>query len=391
MKITEVKSFLFTAPRDLHIIKVETDEGLYGLGEAGCSTREFAQEGVVRHFREFLIGMDPTRIEHIWQTLYRSAYYEGGRILTAVISAIDMALYDIVGKKLGVPVYQLLGGACRDRIDGFITCGALSATDSLERTVRAVDEGWPAVRFSPADPVLPMAFKRDEDPADETEVLDVWASIAATAERFSEIRAKIDRRIPLGIDFHHRLSVAEAASFCQMIPRGSLAFLEEPIRCETPDAYASLRTKTDVPFAIGEELSSKWAFLPYIERGLTDFARVDVCCVGGLSEAKKVAGWCEAHYIDLMPHNPIGPVCTAATVHLAAACNNCGWVEVNPLMSESARDVFPVMIKREGPYYPLPTRPGLGVELDEDALERHPFRIKEHPHLRKPDGSYTNW
>ena len=391
MKITEIKSFLFTAPRDLHIIKIETDEGIYGLGEAGCSTREFAQEGAVKHFREFLIGMDPTRIEHIWQTLYRSAYYEGGRILTAVISAIDVALYDILGKKLGVPVYQLLGGACRDRIDGFITCGALSAPDCLDRALQAVEEGWPAVRFSPADPVLPLAFKRATDPQDETEVLDVRGSIAATAERFSEIRAKIDNRIPLGIDFHHRLSVAEAASFCQMIPRGSLAFLEEPIRCETPDAYASLRTKTDVPFAIGEEFSSKWAFLPYIERGLTDFARVDVCCVGGLSEAKKVAGWCEAHYIDLMPHNPIGPVCTAATIHLAAACNNCNWVEVNAEMSEGARDVFPVMVERQGSYYPLPTRPGLGIEFDENALERHPFRIKEHPHLRKPDGSFTNW
>ena len=391
MKITEIKSFLFTAPRDLHIVKVETDAGIYGLGEAGCSTREYAQEGALRHFREFLIGMDPMRIEDIWQTLYRSAYYEGGRVLTAVVSAIDIALYDIAGKALGVPVYQLLGGACRDRIYGFITCGSLSAPDCLQRTQQAIEEGWPAVRFAPADPVLPLAFTREKDAPDAAGILDVRAAIAETAERFTEIHANVDRRIPLGIDFHHRLSVAEAASFCQMIPPGSLAFLEEPIRCETPDAYASLRSMTDVPFAIGEEFSSKWAFLPYVERGLTNFARVDVCCVGGLTEAKKVAAWCEAHYIDLMPHNPIGAVCTAATIHLASACNNCTWVEVNPRMSEEARDVFPVMVERDGPYYPLPTRPGLGVELDEDAIGRHPFQIREHPHLRRPDGSYTNW
>ena len=391
MRITEIKSFLFTAPRDLHVIKIETDAGIYGLGEAGCSTREFAQEGALKHFREFLIGMDPTRIEHIWQTLYRSAYYEGGRILTAVIAAVDMALHDILGKKLGVPVYQLLGGACRDRVAGFITAGNLSAPDCLEMAQRAVEEGWPAIRFGPADPMLPMAFRRGDEPPDSTDVLDVRAAIAATAERFAEVRARIDKRIPLGIDFHHRLSVAEAASFCQMIPRGSLAFLEEPIRCETPDAYEALRRMTDVPFAIGEEFPSKWAFLPYVERGLTDFARVDVCCVGGLTEAKKVAGWCEAHYIDLMPHNPIGAVCTAATIHLAAACNNCTWVEVNPAMSEGAGDVFPVMVERDGPWYALPTRPGLGVELDEDAVARHPFKIKEHPHLQRPDGSYTNW
>jgi galactonate dehydratase len=391
LKITNIKSFLFTAPRDLHIVKVETDEGIYGLGEAGCSTREYAQDGALRHFREFLIGMDPMKIEHIWQTLYRSAYYEGGRILTAALSAIDIALYDIVGKKLGVPVYQLLGGACRDRVDGLITCGQLGAPDCMERTQEAVDEGWPCVRYAPADAMLPMAFTREKDQPDATDIMDARAAIAATAEHFADIRARIDKRIPLGIDFHHRLSVAEAASFCQMIPRGSLAFLEEPIRCESPEAYESLRAKTDVPFAIGEEFASKWAFLPYVERGLTDFARVDVCCVGGLTEAKKVAGWCEAHYIDLMPHNPIGPVCTAATVHLAVACNNCTWIEVNPRMSEGARDVFPVLLERDGPSYALPTRPGLGVELDESALARHPFRIKEHPHLCKPDGSYTNW
>jgi len=391
VKITEIKSFLFTAPRDLHIIKIETDAGIYGLGEAGCSTREYAQDGALRHFREILIGMDPMRIEHIWQILYRSAYYEGGRILTGTISAIDMALYDIVGKALNVPVYQLLGGACRDRVFGFRTLGGLSAPECLDLAKEAVAEGWPALRFSPADPIVPRALRVDINRQDPTNVFDSWSSIAETAERFTEMRAKLPKRVPLGIDYHHRLSVTEAASFCQMVPRGSLGFLEEPIRCENPDAYATLRSMTDVPFAIGEEFASKWAFVPYIERGLTNFCRVDICCVGGLTETRKVAGWCEAHYIDLMPHNPIGPVCTAATVHLGIATNNFCWMEVVPQISETARDVFPVMIEREGPYYPLPTRPGLGVEIDEKALESHPFKLHEHPHLERPDGSYTNW
>jgi galactonate dehydratase len=391
MKITDIKSFLLTAPRDLHIVKVETDAGIYGLGEAGCSTREYAQEGALRHFREFLLGADPLRIEHTWQMLYRSAYYEGGRVLAATISAIDVALYDIAGKALGVPVYQLLGGACRDKVFGFRTVGPLSAPDCLERAQEAVAEGWPAIRFAPADPVVPLALRAELHGADPSTVFDAWAAVSETAARFTEIQAQLDKRVPLGIDFHHRLSVAEAAAFCQRIPRGSLAFLEEPIRCENPDAYAALRTMTDVPFAIGEEFASKWAFLPYIERGLINYARVDVGCVGGLTEAKKVAGWCEAHYIDLMPHNPIGPVCTAATVHLAAATNNCTWIECIPQLSESAREVFPVLIERQGPYYPLPVRPGLGVELDERALEKYTFRLHEHPHLSRPDGSYTNW
>ena len=304
-----------------------------------------------------------------------------------------MALYDIVGKALRVPAYQLLGGACREKIFGFRTVGALSEPDGLERAREAIAEGWPAVRFAPADPIVPRALRCDIEAADPTTVFDSWSSVADTAERFAEISAQLDRRVPLGIDFHHRLSVAEAAAFCQRIPRGSLAFLEEPIRCENPDAYATLRSMTDVPFAIGEEFASKWAFLPYLERGLMHYARVDVGCVGGLTEAKKVAGWCEAHYIDLMPHNPIGPVCTAATVHLAAATNNSTWVECIPQLSESEalREVFPVMLERRGPWYPLPTRPGLGVEIDERALEKYPFRVHEHPHLARPDGSYTNW
>ena len=391
MKITEIKSFLLSHPRDLHIVKVETDAGIYGLGEAGCSTREFGQEGVLKHFREFLVGMDPMQIEHIWQTLYRSAYYEGGRILTAAIAAIDMALYDIAGKALGVPTYQLLGGACRDKVFGFITVGGLNEPECPERVATAIDEGWPAVRFSTADDIIPWAFRAEFKREDPTTVFDARQSIAATAERFTERYRETPKRVALGIDYHHRLSVAEAAQFCQMIPRGSLAFLEEPIRNECPDAYATLRTMTDVPFAIGEEWPSKWAALPYIERGLANYARIDVCCIGGLTEAKKVAGWCEAHYIDLMPHNPIGPVCTAATVHLAAAVNNVAWLEVIPAFNEGAAEVFPESIERRGPYYPLPTRPGLGVTFDEDAAERYPMTLREHPHLERPDGSYTNW
>ena len=390
MRITEIKSFVLSKPRDLHIVKIETDEGIHGIGEAGCSTRELGQEGVLRHFREFLVGMDPMRIEHIWQVCYRGAYYEGGRVITGALSAIDMALYDIVGKKLGVPVYQLLGGACRDKVYGFITLGEVDAPETDERVRAVVDDGWPAIRFVPANHMAPIGV----DPAIEgaNNTFDVRRSMAVTAERFAELWRKTDKRVALGLDYHHRLSVAEAAQFCQMIPRGSMAFLEEPIRCETPDAYAQLRAMTDVPFAIGEEWSSKWAALPYIERGLANYARIDVCCIGGLTEAMKVAGWCEAHYIDVMPHNPIGPVCTAATIHFAAAINNLTWVEVVPKFNQGASDIFPEMLHLNGTCYPLPTRPGLGVEFDEGAALKYPMReLYEHLHLQRPDGSYTNW
>ncbi|MEZ5862436.1 MAG: enolase C-terminal domain-like protein, partial [Geminicoccaceae bacterium] len=194
----------------------------------------------------------------------------------------------------------------------------------------------------------------------------------------------------------HRLTVAEAASFCQKMPSGTLDFLEEPIRDETPEAYEALRRMTDIPFAIGEEFASKWQFLPFIERDIHQFNRIDVCNVGGLTEAMKVAGWSEAHYVDMMPHNPLGPVCTAATVHFAAAVANFAWLETRASPAETHlgfddSEVFPVQVRLDGAAYPVPTAPGLGVEVDEKRLARDAFRFWEAPHLRRHDGSVTNW
>jgi galactonate dehydratase len=151
----------------------------------------------------------------------------------------------------------------------------------------------------------------------------------------------------------------------------------------------------NIPFAIGEEFSSKWQFLPYIERGITDFARIDVCNVGGFTEAMKVAGWAEAHYIDLMPHNPLGPICTAATVHLAAAVPNFAWLEVRVSPTEDLRfyddEMFPVQPKLDGSRFPLPDTPGLGVEFNEALAQQQEFKFWEAPRLYRRDGSITNW
>ena len=200
----------------------------------------------------------------------------------------------------------------------------------------------------------------------------------------------------LGVDYHHRLSVAEAASYCQKMPSGTLDFLEEPIRDETPEAYEALRRLTDVPFAIGEEFASKWQFLPYIERDIHQFNRIDVCNVGGLTEAMKVAGWSEAHYVDMMPHNPLGPICTAATLHFAAAVANFAWLETRASPGElyhgfDDAGIFPVQPRLEGAVYPVPEGPGLGVEVDEALVLKQSFRFWEAPHLRRTDGSVTNW
>lgn len=385
MKITDIKTFpIWVGMRNQMIVKVETDEGIYGWGEGGVSSRELAVQGAVRHYREFLLGRDPMRRGALWQEMYRSQYFEGGRVLTSAIAAIDMALYDITGKALGVPVYQLLGGKQRDLVPCFATTSAPVGPKLLDDVRLLLDKGWNVIRTGIGGKHHP------EDPM----IYEPRESIAITAKWLVKVREEFGSEPVLGIDYHHRLSVAEAASFCQRMPSGTLDFIEEPIRDETPEAYESLRTMTDVPFAIGEEFSSKWSFVPYIERGITNFVRIDVSNVGGITEAMKVAGWAEAHYIDLMPHNPLGPICTAATLHLAAACTNFSWLEVRNTPTEHLGfddpELFPIQPQQEGAMYRVPDGPGLGVEVNEEKAAAMSFRFYESGHIHRADGSYTN-
>ena len=365
------------------VVKVETDEGISGLGEAGLSGRELAVSGAIEHYRRFLIGRDPREMGALWQEMYRSQYFEGGRVLTAAISAIDIALHDIVAQSLGVPVYQLLGGKQRDYVPCFATTGMQSLEKLIENAKLLLEKGWNVIRTGMAHPIS------------EPGIFEPRESIGLTADWLTALREALGSGPTLGIDYHHRLTVAEAASFCQRMPSGTLDFLEEPIRDESPEAYESLRSMTDIPFAIGEEFSSKWQFMPYLERGITNFARIDVCNVGGLTESMKVAALAETHYIDLMPHNPLGPICTAATVHLAAAVPNFAWLEHRVTPTEAGRfldeDMFPIQLTAQGSRIEVPNGPGLGVAFNEAMAEEQKFKFWEANHLRRTDGSFTNW
>ena len=383
MKITAIRPFIvWVGLRNQLLVKVETDEGLSGWGESGLSGREKAVVGALEHYAGFLVGRDPMRIGAIWQECYRSQYFEGGRVLVAAQSAIDIALHDIKGKALGVPVYDLLGGRQRDRIPAFATTSAPPGEAMIEQARMLVEAGWTCMRLSP---------HRQE----ARDVFEPRESIGVTAKWMTRAREALGEDVVLGIDYHHRLSVAEAASFCQKMPRGTLDFIEEPIRAETPDAYAALRKLTDIPFAIGEEFASKWVFRPYIEQGLIQFNRLDICNVGGFTEAMKIAGWSEAHYVDLMPHNPLGPICTAASIHLAAAVPNFAWLECRSSPAEALgfddREIFPLQPRLEGSAYVVSDAPGLGIEVDEARLARGQYRHWEAPHLHRRDGSFTNW
>lgn len=382
LKITAITPYpVWVGIRNQFLVKVETDQGVFGWGESGLTGREKAVAGAIEHYSKFLIGQDAMQIGRIWQEMYRSQYFEGGRVLQAAISAIDIALHDIKGKALGVPVYELLGGKQRNVVPAFASTGDGAGEGAVDRAHQLREMGFDAIRFFPIG-------------QDSRDVFEPRQSIAATARILNRAREELGSEVVLGIDYHHRLSVAEAASFCNKLDKGVLDFLEEPIRDETPEAYESLRTMTDIPFAIGEEFSSKWQFVPYIERGIHQFNRLDVCNVGGLTEAMKIAGWSEAHYVDLMPHNPLGPVCTAATVHFAAAVPNFAWLETRApetALGFDNSEFFPVQPRLEGAVYPVSDAPGLGVEVNEALLAKQSFKFWEAPHLKRTDGSVTNW
>lgn len=383
MKISAIKPYVTKlGVRNQLLLKVETEEGIYGWGESGLSYREKAVLGAIDHYSRFLMGRDPMHCGALWQEMYRSQYFEGGRVLTAAISALDIAFHDIKGKALGVPVYQLLGGRQRELVPAFATTSAEPGPDMIEQALLLKARGWRCIRM----------IATGQENSDRFEPRE---SIATTAEWVTRVREAVGNEITLGVEYHHRLSVAEAASFCQKLPRGTLDFIEEPIRDETPGAYEALRRMTEIPFAIGEEFSSKWQFLPYVERDILQFCRIDICNVGGFTEAMKIAGWCEAHYVDLMPHAPLGAVCTAASVHLAAAVANFAWLECRNSPTEQLGfgdpATYPKQIGMDGAFYRVPDEPGLGVEVNESLLQASSFEYTEPPHLRRDDGSFTNW
>ncbi len=385
MKITAVKPYPINVGSGSQlVVKVETDSGIYGWGASGLSGREYAVVGAIQHYAPLIIGRNPMEIGAIWQDLYRGQYFEGGRVLTAAISAIDIALYDIKGKALEVPVYELLGGKQRNFVPCFASVRFSTFDALINQSKKMVDEGWDIIRLAPAE---------FEDQEDITR-FEPRESIAKLADWMIALRKEVGNKVTIGLDYHSRLTAAETYSFMNRMPKGTLDFIEEPIRDENPEAYESLRKMVDIPFAIGEEFASKWQFLPFLERNITQYARIDVCNVGGITEAMKVAAMAEAHYIDLMPHNPLGPICTAATIHVAAASPNFSWLEeVNTGAHVSTNDpkFYPVQPKLDGPRYPVPTAPGLGVEVNEELVESSDFVPVEIPRLKRNDGSLTNW
>ncbi len=377
MKITDIECYpVWGGSRNYFFVVVDTDEGIWGIGEAGLTGRELAVQGVIEHFKTFLIGQDPFRIEHLWQMMSRGGFFPAQNIATSAIAAIDIALWDIKGKALNVPVYELLGGLCRDKVVCYPHIQRPSIEELVENAQKHVAEGWKFVRWGLAE------FGN---------ILEPSVAIPQAVREFAALRKALGDSVELCFDIHTRLDPADSIRLCRAVEEFNPFFMEDPIRAESMQSLRLVRQHVHSPIAVGEQFASKWEFRQVIEEELMDFCRVDLGICGGLTEAKKIAGWCETHYIKLATHNPLGPVSTAACLHLNLASPLVGVQEQPRKPGTSLMDVVTVQVPWENGYLLPPTRPGLGIDFDRDAARKHPFQIAELPQLRRLDGSITNW
>ena len=379
MKITGIEPFAITYNnRNFVFCVVDTDEGISGIGEAGVGGRAHALLGTFDHIREQIVGEDASRIEHLWQVMFRGGFFPAGNVVGSALSAIDIALWDIRGKQFGVPTYELLGGRVRDKVVCYPHNRCDNGLDEfLEHARQTTAEGWKFVRFH-----LPS----------RQGILEPRRAIRDAVEWVEAVRKELGDDVEICLDVHTRLDPSEALELATALEPYRLFFLEDPLRSESIHAMRRFRQATRIPIAAGEQYAGKWAFQDLIESDLIDYCRVDLCIVGGLTEAKKVAGWCETHYIRLATHNPLGPVSSAACLALNLSSPNVGVQEQPTRPGSTLTDLFPVQVEWQDGYLLPPTRPGLGIEFDRDALRAcEPARPLSSPRLRRADGSYTNW
>jgi len=372
MKITAVKPYAITyGLRGMFMVKIETDAGIYGWGEGGIVGRELGMSSIVESFAPALIGEDPRRIDHLWQVMFRGGFFESGTVMSGAISAVDLALWDILGKHLKVPCWQLLGGRSRDRIECYTHAKPGTFKQCLE-------QGWRNVRLEAGTPrERPLEFDPDE-------------GVRTVIQTMTQAREIAGDEIKLCIDFHTRFNPPAAAQACNAIAHLRPLFVEDPLRSKSPKAYVAFRQRTSVPLAVGEGCSSKWEFQQLIEEDAIDYARIDICNIGGLTEARKAAAMAETHYIDVVPHNPLGPISTAACIQLATAIPNFLVLEycVKP---DLAPGLFRNNYKFKVPFFEIPDAPGLGVDVVETEIAKYPWKPWLPVRFQRPDGGFTNW
>lgn len=383
MKITKLE-VIKVKPRWM-FLKMYTDTDIVGLGEPVLEGHCTAVEAVIKEFEEYLIGKDPMMTEHHVQVLYRGGFYRGGPLMLSAISGIEQAMWDIKGKYYNCPVYEMLGGRCRDKIRMYThikragTAGDFPVEEMLSIAGERLKEGYTALKYSVIPPV-----KAVENPE----------NIEKHVMRFAKVREKIGNGVDLAVDFHGRVSPAAANVLIERLKPYSPMFIEEPCLPENVDCMVNIARKTTVPIAAGERLFGKWQYRELIEKQAVSIIQPDICHVGGIYEGRKLAAMIEMYYGSVAPHNPLGPVSLASCIQLDACIPNFLVQEHpgNPDKSDLGVGYIKEPFVIEDGYIKVPTKPGLGIELDEEALKDKIYDGKwTTPRQYYEDGSIADW
>ena len=365
MKITAVEA----VPVDRYLFaKVHTDEGISGVGESGAWGHLEASEAAINKFGRYLVGEDPLRIEHHWQCMYRSGHFRGAAIMGA-ISALDIALWDIAGKRFGVPVHQLLGGKTRDKARVYYHVFG----DTKEKLIQGVKDAK-AAGFTAVGHLTPFLDESRELPFFKTHVDKMRDAI----ETVGAYREAVGNDVDLCIEIHRRLTPAEAVVLARGIEQYHPFFYEDPILPDNFDAMGLVAQQIAIPIATGERIHTIHEFEMLLSRGAVQYVRPDVCMAGGITHTKKIAAVAEAHYVGVVPHNPLSPVSTAACLQIAASIPNFAIQELPTGEHEPPKsEIVKSAVQVENGFLIVPDTPGIGVELADDAQERHPPTPRE--------------
>ena len=383
MKITKLE-LIKVKPRWM-FLKMYTDTDIVGLGEPILEGHALAIEAVVKEYEDYLIGKDPLMIEHHMQALYRGGFYRGGPMMLSAMSGIEQAMWDIKGKYYNCPVYEMLGGKCRDKIRMYthLKTAGVAGEFPIESMLKLADErlakGYTALKYSIIPPI---------------KTIDNPENTAKHIERFAKIREYIGNSVDLAIDFHGRVSPAMANILIEQLKPYNPMFIEEPCLPENVDCMRDIANKTTVPIAAGERLFGKWEYRQFIEKRAVSIIQPDLCHVGGIFEGRKLAAMMEMYYGSVAPHNPLGPISLAACLQLDTCTPNF-LVQEHPGNADGS-DLGVGYIKEpfviKNGYIDVPTKPGLGIELDEEALKDKIYDgAWSTPRLYHDDGSVADW
>ena len=356
MKIDKIESFFIG---NGYVIRIHTDTGLSGVGQTACWGYPEAVEKIVNTFEKYLIGQNPLRIEHHWQYLYRMGPFKG-TALSGAISAVDIALWDIKGKHFGVPIWELLGGNCRDKIRLHLLGGASTPETMFEAAKAAVAEGFTALKFDP----LVGNFQD----------MTVDRLVKTARDLVAAAREGGGPDLDLIVEVHRKLTPMNSILLEAALAPFNLYFIEDPIQIDTIKTQAELAKRMTTPVANGERLTTIWEFRELLEAGGPQYVRPDVGLAGGLTHCKKIAAIAEAYHSAVVTHNFLGPLITAASLHLDTSIPNFITQEYTKGDESPDYAVYKVAYQREGGYIPIPEAPGLGIELDDSLIAQTPYR-----------------